>query len=288
MAVLPEDCTNNDFKILMTLYITDNTTKEDIIKAKESNIVYGCKLYPAGATTNSELGVTKIDNIKEVLQVMSDVNLPLLVHGEVTDINVDIFDKEKEFIETILKPLIIEFPSLKIVMEHITTAEAVQFVAECGDNVAATITAHHLLYNRNDIFKGGISPHMYCLPILKREKHRQALLLAATSGNRKFFLGTDSAPHAIHTKETTCGCAGIFTGHAPLELYAEAFDSAGALDKLEAFSSIFGAEFYGLPVSTRKIRLIRESWLCPESFSFGSSVVKPLRAGERIQWKRVL
>lgn len=288
MAVLPEDCTNNDFKILMTLYITDNTTREDIIKAKESNIVYGCKLYPAGATTNSELGVTKIDNIKEVLQVMSDVNLPLLVHGEVTDINVDIFDKEKEFIETILKPLIIEFPSLKIVMEHITTAEAVQFVAECGDNVAATITAHHLLYNRNDIFKGGISPHMYCLPILKREKHRQALLLAATSGNRKFFLGTDSAPHAIHTKETTCGCAGIFTGHAPLELYAEAFDSAGALDKLEAFSSIFGAEFYGLPVSTRKIRLIRESWLCPESFSFGSSVVKPLRAGERIQWKRVL
>lgn len=287
MLALPENC-STDFKVLMTLYITDHTSSEEIIRAKESNIVYACKLYPAGATTNSEFGVTKIENIKDVLHTMSEVGLPLLVHGEVTDINVDVFDREKEFIESILKPLIIEFPTLKIVMEHITTAEAVQFVAECGENVAATITAHHLLYNRNDIFKGGISPHMYCLPILKREKHRQALLLAATSGNRKFFLGTDSAPHAIHTKESTCGCAGIFTGHAPLELYAEAFDSAGALDKLEGFASIFGAEFYGLPVTTKKMRLIRESWLCPESYTFGSSEVKPLRANQMIRWKKVI
>ena len=272
----------------MTLYLTDITSSEDIIRAKQSNIVYGCKLYPAGATTNSEFGVSKMENIKDVLHTMSEVGLPLLIHGEVTDANVDVFDKEKEFIETILKPLIIEFPTLKIVMEHITTAEAVRFVAECGDNVAATITAHHLLYNRNDIFKGGISPHMYCLPILKREKHRQALLLAATSGNRKFFLGTDSAPHAINTKESYCGCAGIFTGHAPLELYAEAFDSAGALDKLEGFASIFGAEFYGLPVTTTKMRLIRESWLCPESYTFGSSEVKPLRAGQSLRWKKVI
>ena len=213
----------------------------------------------------------------------------LLIHGEVVDPNVDIFDREKEFVETILKPIIAKFPSLKIVMEHITTADAVKFVESTGPNLAATITAHHLLYNRNDIFRGGICPHMYCLPILKREEHRQALLAAATSGNPKFFVGTDSAPHAIEAKESqsSCGCAGIFTAHAAIELYAEAFELANALDKLEGFLSRFGQTYYGIPVSTKTIRIRKESWTVPEKFQFGSSFVKPLRSNQTIAWKKI-
>lgn len=272
------------FKVLMTLYLTDYTTSDDIVKAKLSNLVYACKLYPAGATTNSEFGVTHISKIKDVLQTMSDVGLPLLVHGEVTDPEIDVFDREALFITTVLQPLITEFPQLKIVMEHITTSEAVDFISSCSINVVATITAHHLLYNRTDIFRGGINPHMYCLPILKRNNHRLALLKAATSGSSKFFLGTDSAPHAQEMKETVCGCAGIFTAHAALELYAEAFDSVGALDKLEGFCSIFGAEFYGLPVNTDTTTLMKRPWLVPTSYQFGPSLVRPLRAGEEILW----
>lgn len=211
----------------------------------------------------------------------------LLIHGEVTDATVDIFDREKVFIETILKPILEKFSTLKVVMEHITTADAVEFVTNGGPNLAATITAHHLLYNRNDIFKGGICPHMYCLPILKREHHRQALLSAATSGNPKFFIGTDSAPHTVEAKESACGCAGIFTGHAALELYAEAFELANALDKLENFTSRFGQQFYNLPISNRKVQLIKQSWNVPETYKFGSSVVKPLRANQAINWERV-
>ena len=274
-------------RLLMTLYLTDVTTAEDVIEAKQSGLVYGVKLYPAGATTNSEYGVTDINKVKHVLQAMSDINLPLLVHGEVVDKAVDVFDKEKVFIETILKPLLIEFPKLKVVMEHITTADAAEFVSNYpGNNLAATITCHHLLYNRNDIFKGGICPHMYCLPILKRERHREALLAAAVSGNPKFFLGTDSAPHAIEAKESGCGCAGLFTSHAAIELYAEAFDSVNCLDRLENFASVYGAQFYGLePNTTSYITLVNEPWVVPEKYQFGSSNVKPLRAGESILWK---
>jgi dihydroorotase len=269
----------------MTLYLTDKTTPTDIKSAKASGFVFACKLYPAGATTNSEYGVTSMDIIKPVLECMAEENLPLLVHGEVTDPSVDVFDREAAYIETVLKPLIAAVPTLRIVMEHITTQEAAEFVASAPPTIFATITAHHLLYNRTDIFQGGINPHMYCLPILKREKHRQALIAAAVSGNPKFFIGTDSAPHALHTKETSCGCAGIFTGHATIELYAEAFESAGALDKLEGFTSIFGAQFYGLPLSCKTISLKKEAWTVPESYSFGSSVVRPLRAGQTIAWK---
>lgn len=218
---------------------------------------------------------------------MSDVGMLLLIHGEVTDASVDIFDREKVFIETILKPILEKFPKLKVVMEHITTSDAVEFVTNAGPNLAATITAHHLLYNRNDIFKGGICPHMYCLPILKREQHRQALLSAATSGNPKFFIGTDSAPHSVETKESACGCAGIFTGHAALELYAEAFESANALDRLEDFTSRFGQEFYGLPLSEKRVKLVKQDWLVPDTFKFGNSVVKPLRANQTISWERM-
>lgn len=213
--------------------------------------------------------------------------MPLLVHGEVTDPTVDIFDREREFINRVLKPLLIAHPKLRVVMEHITTSEAVEFVRQAPTNVAATITAHHLLYNRSDLFKGGICPHMYCLPILKREAHRVALLEAATSGTPKFFIGTDSAPHAVERKESACGCAGIYTAHAAIELYAEAFDSIGALDKLEGFTSIFGQQFYGIGLNTRKIRLIKESWTVPETYAFGKSTVRPLRAGEEIKWKLV-
>jgi dihydroorotase len=216
---------------------------------------------------------------------MAEIGMPLLIHGEVTDSTVDIFDRERVFIETILQSLINRIPQLRIIMEHITTADAVEFVSKQGDNIAATITAHHLLYNRNDLFRGGICPHMYCLPILKREHHRQALLQAATSGNPKFFLGTDSAPHSINAKESECGCAGIFTGHAAMELYAEAFETVNALDKLEDFSSRFGALFYRLPVDKQKIVLVKEEWTVPESFQFGSSTVRPLRAGQTIAWK---
>ena len=287
-ASLPSDGSAVDFSVLMTLYLTDSTTAEEIKAAKESGLVVACKLYPAGATTNSEFGVTSMDKIKGALQAMSDCGLLLLVHGEVVDPHVDIFDKEKTYIETVLRPLLREFPSLKVVMEHITTADAVQFVREyVGDNLAATITAHHLLYNRSDIFRGGIRPHMYCLPILKKERHRLALLQAATSGSRRFFLGTDSAPHAVDAKESACGCAGIFTGHAAIELYAEAFEEAGRLERLEGFASVFGAEFYGLPPNTRRLQLRKEAWIVPETYPFGASAVRPLRAGEPVKWKHV-
>jgi len=278
---------SSQLKVMMTLYLTDNTEPEEVTNAFNSGIVYAVKYYPAGATTNSEFGVSHISKVKQVLLRMSEIGMPLLIHGEVTDADVDVFDKERVFIDTILKPIIEEFPLLKIVMEHVTTEEAVNFVESLPDTakVAATITAHHLLYNRSHIFRGGVQPHMYCLPILKREKHRQALLRAAASGNPRFFLGTDSAPHPIESKQSACGCAGIFTGHAAIELYAEAFDSVGAIDKLEAFASINGASFYGLPPQTKTMtRLTRKAWSVPTSFPFGPTSVQPLRAGEEVLW----
>lgn len=278
---------DQDLKLLLTLYLTDTTTVEDILEAKSSGIIYACKLYPAGATTNSEYGVTDIAHIQEVLKTMADVGLLLLIHGEVTSPDIDVFDRERVFIETILKPIVQAHPNLKIVMEHVTTSEAIEFITQSPPNVAATITAHHLLYNRSDIFKGGIRPHMYCLPILKGESHRRDLLKAATSGNPKFFAGSDSAPHPIHAKETTCGCAGIFTGHASLELYAEAFDSVNSLSRLEGFTSVFGALFYGLEVNSRRVKLVKQPWTVPDSYPLGDSVVRPLRAGELIHWKVV-
>mmetsp|Transcript_7920 Transcript_7920/g.11838 ORF Transcript_7920/g.11838 Transcript_7920/m.11838 type:complete len:370 (+) Transcript_7920:22-1131(+) len=302
LSNIPPELLRNYTDILMTLYLTDSTTPEDIIAAKQSGIVYAAKLYPAGATTNSELGVTVISNISSVLQAMSDVGMPLLVHGEVVDKDVDIFDREKVFIDSILRPIVLSYPFLKIVMEHITTEEAVNFIFECSLprvqqgqqlSVAATITAHHLLYNRNDLFKGGVCPHMYCLPVLKRERHRQALLRAATSGQPFFFIGTDSAPHSVSAKESSCGCAGIFNAHAAVELYAEAFASVQSLDKLEGFTSVFGQQFYGLKVHSHRILLKQESWLVPETFAFGKSnegtkvTVRPLRAGEEVLWKIV-
>eukprot|EP01041_Mallomonas_annulata_P013064 gene13064-27575_t len=276
---------SSQLQVLMTLYLTDATTPEEILVAKASGIVYAVKYYPAGATTNSEFGVTNINKVTAVLQKMAEVGLPLLVHGEVTDIDVDVFDRERLFIETVLRPLTEQFPTLKIVMEHITTADAVDFILSSSSNIAATITAHHLLYNRTHIFKGGVNPHMFCLPILKRERHRIALLSAATSGNPKFFLGTDSAPHAIESKQSSCGCAGIFTGHAAIELYAEAFDSVGEIKKLEAFTSKYGAQFYGIPIqNTLKRKLVKRPWIVPSSYPFGGASVYPLRAGEEMLW----
>jgi dihydroorotase len=282
------------FEPLMTIYLTDSTTAEQIVEAKASDIVVGAKLYPAGATTNSEFGVTSFELLDPALRKMEEVGLPLLVHGEVTDSDVDVFDRERVFIERVLKPIVAKYPRLRVVMEHITSKEAVDFILSCCDangqprpNIGATITAHHLLYSRNALFLGGIRPHMYCLPILKRESHRQALLRAATSGDPRFFLGTDSAPHSVTTKQSDCGCAGIFTGHAALELYAEAFDSVGKIDALPAFASVFGQRFYGLPTSPVTIRLVREDWTVPESYPFGNSQVRPLRAGEVIRWKKV-
>lgn len=274
----------NSFKPLMTLYLTDKTTIQDIIDAKKFGIL-ACKLYPAGATTNSEHGVTNIENIYEILRVMEKYNIILLVHCEVTEKKYDIFDREKYGIQFMLSPIIKKFPNLKIVMEHITTKEAVEFINNCGPNIAATITAHHLLYNRNDLLVGGIKPHMYCLPILKTDYDKNALIEAATSGNPKFFLGTDSAPHIIENKETSCGCAGIFTGHAAIELYAEVFDNVGKIEMLEKFSSIHGSNFYNLPINKEKIRLIKSDNIIPKSYKFGNYYVKPLRAGEKIKWK---
>ncbi|MDP3087744.1 MAG: dihydroorotase [Methylotenera sp.] len=274
------------FEPLMTLYLTDNTTAEEIAKAKASGIIHGVKLYPAGATTNSDSGVTSLDKCTSALEAMEKLGLPLLAHAEVTDADVDVFDRERVFIERHMIPLLEKYPALKIVFEHITTKDAADFVMSAPNNVAATITAHHLLMNRNDMFKGGIQPHHYCLPILKREEHRVALVEAATSGNPKFFLGTDSAPHARHTKEAACGCAGMYTAHTAIELYAEAFESAGALDKLEGFASFYGADFYGLPRNIAPIILVRESWKVPESLPFdGGDVLVPLRAGQILQWK---
>ena len=274
------------FEPLMTLYLTDNLAPAEIARAKAAGVV-ACKLYPAGATTNSDAGVTDLRKIYPVLEAMQREGVLLLVHGEVTSSDIDLFDREAVFIEQQLQPLRRDFPGLKIVMEHITTKEAAQYVAEGDANLGATITAHHLLYNRNAIFTGGIRPHYYCLPVLKRETHRVALVQAATGGNRKFFLGTDSAPHPAHLKEHATGCAGCYTAHAAIEMYAEAFDHAGELDQLEAFASFNGADFYGLPRNTGRITLRRESWTPPESFAFGDAELKPLRAGEALPWRLV-
>jgi len=274
------------FEPLMTLYLTDNLPPEEIVRAKAAGVV-ACKLYPAGATTNSDAGVTDIRKTYRTLEAMQREGVLLLVHGEVTSPDIDLFDREAVFIEQQLEPLRRDFPGLRVVMEHITTQEAAQYVADAEDNLAATITVHHLLYNRNAIFTGGIRPHYYCLPVLKRETHRQALVAAATSGSPKFFLGTDSAPHPAHLKEHATGCAGCYTAHAAMEMYAEAFEAAGALDKLEGFASFYGADFYGLPRNTGTITLRKESWTPPESFPFGEAELKPLRAGESLNWRLV-
>jgi len=273
------------FEPLMTLYLTDKTSAEEIRKAKQSGLIHAVKLYPAGATTNSDAGVTDLRMTYAALEEMQRCGMPLLVHGEVTDPAVDVFDRESMFIARILVPLLRDMPELRVVFEHITTADAAQFVMDAPDNIAATITAHHLLYNRNAMLVGGIRPHYYCLPLLKRETHREALVLAATSGNRKFFLGTDSAPHAQHTKENACGCAGCYTAHAALELYAEVFEQAGALDKLEGYASFFGADFYGLPRNKQMIILRKDEWRVPETVGFGEHRLVPLRAGEKMKWK---
>ena len=273
------------FEPLMTLYLTDNTTADEIKRAKASGMIHGVKLYPAGATTNSDMGVSDLAKCTSALEAMQDVGMPLLVHAEVTDSDVDVFDRERVFIERHMIALIKNFPALKVVFEHITTKDAADFVMESPSNVAATITAHHLLMNRNDMFKGGIQPHHYCLPILKREEHRVALVSAAISGNHKYFLGTDSAPHAKHTKEAACGCAGIYTAHAAIELYAEAFEIANALDKLEGFASFYGADFYGLVRNKDKITLEKTSWTVPNELPMGDGSLVPLRAGQQIHWK---
>jgi dihydroorotase len=275
------------FEPLMTLYLTDNTTAEEIARAKESGVVHGVKLYPAGATTNSDSGVTNIDKCADALAAMQELGMPLLVHAEVTDADVDVFDREKAFIDRHMRPLLEKYADLKVVFEHITTKDAVDFVSSATENVAATITVHHLLLNRNDMFKGGIRPHHYCLPILKREEHRKALLGAATSGSAKFFLGTDSAPHARSAKEAVCGCAGMYTAHAAIELYAEVFETENALDKLEGFASFYGADFYGLPRNAEQISLVKSSWDVPESLPFDGDVLVPLRAGQAVTWRLV-
>ncbi len=276
-----------EFEPLMTLYLTDNTDPREIERAKHSGFVHAVKYYPAGATTNSDSGVTDLRHCRAVFAEMERQGLPLLVHGEVTDPAVDVFDREAVFIDRHLIPLLRDFPALRLVFEHLTTRQGVEFVEGAGANVAATLTAHHLLYNRNAMFSGGMRPHYYCLPVLKREEHRQALVRAAVSGSAKFFLGTDSAPHARHAKESACGCAGIYTAHAALELYAEAFERAGALDRLEAFASFHGADFYALPRNQARVTLARRSWLVPESFSFGGDTLVPLRAGEEVGWTLV-
>jgi dihydroorotase len=273
------------FEPLMTLYLTDNTQPEEIVRAKASGFVHAVKYYPAGATTNSDSGVTQLARAYRAIAAMEEHDLPLLLHGEVTDPEVDVFDREAVFIDRHLNRLLADFPRLRIVLEHITTRHAAEFVAAAPTNVAATVTVHHLLYNRNAMFRGGMRPHMYCLPVLKRETHREALIAAATSGNPKFFLGTDSAPHAVGAKETACGCAGIYSANAALELYAEAFEDAGALDKLEAFASFYGADFYRLPRNRGTITLRRESWIAPPSLKLGSESLVPLRAGEPVRWR---
>ena len=282
LAVLPSGL---NFEPLMTLYLTDNTSAEEIRTAVASGMVQGVKFYPAGATTNSDSGVTDLAHCQQALAEMEKLGLPLLVHAEVTDAQVDVFDRERVFIERHMVAIIKDYPALKVVFEHITTKDAADFVLHAPSNVAATITAHHLLMNRNAMFVGGIQPHHYCLPILKREEHRQALLRVATSGNAKFFLGTDSAPHAKHTKEAACGCAGMYTAHTAMELYAEAFDAVGALDKLEGFASFYGADFYGLPRNTGRIQLHRQSWTVPASLPFADDSIVPLRAGQPVAWK---
>jgi dihydroorotase len=273
------------FEPLMTLYLTDNTPPDEIRRAKDSGFVHAVKLYPAGATTNSDAGVTDLKKCYKTLETMQEVGMPFLVHGEVTSPEIDLFDREAVFIDTVLKPLRSDMPELKVVFEHITTSEAAAYVAEANGPIAATITAHHLLYNRNEIFKGGIRPHYYCLPVLKRETHRQALVKAATSGNARFFLGTDSAPHAKGVKEHACGCAGCYTAMHAMELYAQAFDQAGALDQLEAFASFNGPAFYNLPRNTDKIILKRSSWILPQELAYLDGSLVPLNGGEELHWQ---
>jgi dihydroorotase len=273
------------FNPLMALYLTNSTSKEEVQRVAENEQTIGFKLYPAGATTNSDSGVADIKKIYSVLAEMERQEVPLLVHGEVTDSEIDIFDREKVFIDRHLKPITEAFPALRVILEHVTTKEAVEFVSEAPKTVAATITAHHLLFNRNSLLAGGIRPHYYCLPILKREKHREALIKAAISGNPKFFLGTDSAPHASIEKESSCGCAGCYTAYAALELYTMAFDAANSLDKLEGFASHFGADFYRLPRNKGLVTLKRASWEAPSGFSFATGKVIPLMAGKKLLWK---
>jgi dihydroorotase len=273
------------FDPLMTLYLTDNTRPEEIIKSKQTLSIVAVKYYPAGATTNSDAGVTDLARCAAVLEAMQEIGVPLLVHGEVTDTAVDIFDRERVFLERVLAPLSVKYPRLKIVVEHITTREAATFVTDAPANIAATITAHHLLLNRNALFAGGMRPHNYCLPVLKREVHREALVAAAISGSPKFFLGTDSAPHARHTKEADCGCAGCYTAHAGIELYAEAFEAAGALDKLEGFASQFGPDFYGLPRNRDTITLVRDAWRVPIDVAYGADRLTQFRAGSDVLWR---
>jgi dihydroorotase len=282
LAALPAGAT---FEPLMTLYLTDNTQSGEIAEARASTFVHAVKYYPAGATTNSDSGVTDLAKCHRVFEAMEKHGMPLLVHGEVTDPEIDVFDRERVFVERVLAPLVERFPGLRLVMEHITTREAADFVAQAPARVAATITAHHLLLSRNALFAGGIRPHHYCLPLLKREEHREALVRAATSGNPKFFLGTDSAPHARATKEADCGCAGIYTAHAGIELYCEAFSAAGALEKLEGFASRHGAAFYGMPVNRDTIALADEPWSVPAEIAFGADALVPFRAGVTVAWR---
>jgi len=283
-AALPSD---TRFSPLMTLYLTDSTTPAEIARAKASGGVVGVKLYPAGATTNSAAGVTEMSRCFPALEAMEKQGLPLLVHGEATDPAIDVFDREKVFIDQVLAPLIRRFPGLRLVLEHVTTRDGVDFVLAAPPHVAATITAHHLLMNRNAMFQGGIRPHHYCLPVLKRESHRQALVAAAISGSPKFFLGTDSAPHGRRTKESSCGCAGMYTAHAAIALYAEAFEAAAALERLEAFASFHGADFYGLPHNADSIRLCKESQRVPDTLPFGDDTLIPLRAGGEVGWRLI-
>lgn len=282
LAAVPQDMA---FEPLMTLYLTDNTSADEIRRAVDSGIVHGVKLYPAGATTNSDAGVTDLKRCMGALETMQALGLPLLIHGEVTDGDIDLFDREAVFIERILQPLRKSLPGLRVVFEHITTRDAADYVREADGDIAATITAHHLLYNRNAIFTGGIRPHYYCLPVLKRETHRQALMAAATSGNPRFFLGTDSAPHPKGLKEHACGCAGCYTALHAMELYAQAFETAGALDKLEGFASFFGPDFYRLPRNSGTITLRREDWVIPAELKMGDAPLVPLDAGQTLHWK---
>jgi dihydroorotase len=284
MAALPQGM---QFEPLMTLYLTDNTSPDEIVRAKESGFVHAVKLYPAGATTNSDAGVSDLGKCTKVLEKMQELGMPFLVHGEVTDSAIDIFDREAVFIDRVLQPLKRAMPMLRVVFEHITTKDAAQYVAAADDTVAATITAHHLLYNRNEIFKGGIRPHYYCLPVLKREEHRVALVKAATSGNAKFFLGTDSAPHAKGLKEHACGCAGCYTALHAMELYTQAFDQAGALDQLERFASLNGPDFYRLPKNSGTITLKRSTWTVPAELPLGDATIVPLNGGEAMAWQMV-
>ncbi|EIE26211.1 dihydroorotase, homodimeric type [Coccomyxa subellipsoidea C-169] len=281
MEALPK---HSDFEPLMTLYLTDKTAPEEVQAAKEAGIV-AFKLYPAGATTNSDSGVTDVARCLPTLNAMAEAGMLLLVHGEVTSPEVDVFDREMVFIETVLRPLLEQLPNLKVVLEHITTQQAVEFVESAPANIAASITPQHMLFNRNALFQGGLQPHAYCLPVLKREKHRQAVFTAATNGNPKFFLGTDSAPHARETKEASCGCAGIFSAPIALQLYAQLFEDAGKLENLEGFSSFHGADFYGLPRNSDRIKLLRESWQVPGSYPYADTNVVPLLAEKMLRWR---